>query len=303
MSDTMFDDDEVVPAPVELEKERVESEVIESESFESTEPEVGEEHEVKPVEKPWQKNKVPEHIPYDRFREVNEKKRVAEEKLAEYEAKLAAYESAQNKTKSIETVDELSNLLQGGEIDLSTYNREVIKLAQKEFRQELELEKERDRIVKIEKDIQDSFNDKVTKATDRYPDIKEAVEHLSQYANYIPAEVRYAMLTDDNVADVIYEIASDEELLKFVLTANPIDVHRKIARISAKYDKREEIIEERPAPVAFKPKVPVAPMPSRVPTTPGSSKRTYSAQEIDKNVSWKNWNQALKEGRLGDNMM
>lgn len=303
MSDNMLDDaDEIISAPVETEV--VESEVIEQESFNSPEPEIDEEEkEVKPVEKPWQKNKVPEHIPYDRFREVNEKKRIAEEKLSEYEAKLAAYEASQNKTKSIENVDELSELLTNGEIDLPTYNREILKLAQKEFRQELEIEKEKERIAKIEKDIMDSFNDKITKAIERYPDIKDAVSHLDQYAKYIPSEVRYALVSDDNLADVIYEIASDEELLKFVLTANPIDVHRKIARISAKYDKREEIVEERPAPVAFKPKVPVAPMPSRVPTTPGSSRRTYSASEIDKNVSWKNFNQALKEGRLGDNML
>lgn len=259
----------------------VQEELVETVIEETVEQEEGAEEvieqETKPVEKPWQKNKVPEHIPYQRFKEVNEEKRQAQEKLAEYEKKLAEFESSQNKTKSIENIDELVNLLTTEQIDTDTYTRELVKIVQKEVRKEAEVEKEKERIGKIKSDIINTFNDKVAKASEKYPDIKDAVDHVAQYEKYIPAEVQFALLTDDNSADIMYEIASDEELLKFILTAHPIDVQRKLGRLSAKYDK-QPVKESMPEPTSFRPKV--AASPKTVNAAPAGRVRKYSDSEI-----------------------
>lgn len=195
----------------------VESEV--SESVESNENNESESHEEqKEVERPWKK-KEPESIPYNRFREVNEERKELERRLSEYETRLKSFEESKAKVSEINSIEDLNAKM--SELSIEEYNSHLISLARKQFEQEQERHQEQERIQKFEKDLNDNFVAKIEKSSKSNPEIREAVDYLGQYANRIPPQTRYALLTDDNAGEVIFEIATTPELLNFVMTAYP----------------------------------------------------------------------------------
>lgn len=280
----------------EVEQENYETpDVDENESgSESDETETEQvEPKVEEKEYPWKEKKTPEQIPYGRFKEVNERKKELETRLAEYETRLRSFEESQNKVKEIGSVEELNAAM--SELSIEEYNAHLINLARKSFEAEQSKKEEKSRIEKIETDIREAVSSKIEKAQERIPEIKEAVTYLNQYADYISPEARYAMLTDDNAAEVMFEIATDAALLEFIIKANPIDVQRKIARISAKYDNAP--IVNKPAKVeAFVPKTPVG-SPKTAGNMAAPGKRKYSDSEVAK-MTGAEYRKAKTEGRI-----
>lgn len=276
---------------IELEEivEPLETEVVEQESNE-TEQEVQE--EVIP-ERPWKKEKtVPDTIPYSRFSEVNAEKRILERQLAEYEQKFSKYSQLEEKTKEITSVDELTSKI--GEMDINEYTQTLLKIARNNFEEDNRKVQETARIQKIEKDISDNFVAKLEVAAKKNPEIKDAAEYLSvNYMSQIRPEVRYAMVTDDNAPEVLFEIATDADLLNFICNANPIDAARKIARISAKYDNVQAQVK-KPAE-AFVPKsTPTgSPRVQGMPTTG----RKLRDEDIAK-LSMSDYAKAKRDGRV-----
>jgi len=199
-----------------------------SENVENSEVET----EVKKEEyKPWKK--IPETIPYNRFsekvQEVNEYKK----KLEEFQKQLDSYRNTEEKVKTIESIEDLDiNDFQ----DLKDYNRAFAQVFRKELQKEQEIIEERTKVERIEKEIFTTFQDKITKAVSRNPEVNDALNYVNQFAERIPAETRYALLTDENAADIIYEIATTEGLLEALTKMNPLDAARKLGKISSKYD-------------------------------------------------------------------
>lgn len=271
--------------PIESEvTETYESPEVESESTEN-------EVEEKPVERPWRK-KEPESIPYNRFREVNEERKELERRLSEYETRLKSFEESKAKVSEINSIEDLNAKM--SELSIEEYNSHLITLARKQFEQETEKRQEQERIQKFEKDLNDNFMSKVERASKSNPEVKDAVEYLGQYAQRIPPQTRYAMLTDDNAGEVIFEIATNPELLNFVMTANPIDVARKIAKLSSKYDNASQNSTNEPVQ-AFVPKSVGSPKTST--SSPAPGKRKYSDAEIAK-MSSADYRKAKADGRI-----
>lgn len=283
----------------EFENSNVESEVVEhndivesevSESVESNEAAEVEVPEEKPVERPWKK-KEPESIPYNRFREVNEERKELERRLSEYESRLKSFEESKAKVSEINSIEDLNAKM--SELSIEEYNSHLITLARKQFELEAEKRQEQERIKKFEKDLNDNFMTKIERSAKTNPEIREAVEYLGQYAQRIPAQTRYALLTDDNTAEVIFEIATTPELLNFIISSNPIDSARKIAKLSSKYDNQSS--SESTSIQAFVPKSSLSPKTSQASPAPG--KRKYSDAEIAK-MSSADYRKAKAEGRI-----
>lgn len=267
----------------------VESEVSESESNENNESESHEEQ--KEVERPWKK-KEPESIPYNRFREVNEERKELERRLSEYESRLKSFEETKAKVSEINSIEDLNAKM--SELSIEEYNSHLITLARKQFEQEQEKRQEQERIQKFEKDLNDNFVAKIEKSSKSNPEIREAVDYLGQYATRIPPQTRYALLTDDNAGEVIFEIATTPDLLNFVMTANPIDVARKIAKLSSKYDNVSQNSTNETVQ-AYVPKSSLSPKTSQASPAPG--KRKYSDAEIAK-MSSADYRKAKADGRI-----
>lgn len=264
----------------------VESEV--AESVESNETEVPEE---KPADRPWKKRE-PDSIPYNRFKEVNDERRELERRLSEYESRLKSFEETKAKISEINSIEDLNSKM--SELSIEEYNSHLITLARKQFVQEQEKRQEQERIQKFEKDLNDNFVAKIEKSSKSNPEIREAVDYLGQYANRIPPQTRYALLTDDNAGEVIFEIATTPELLNFVMTANPIDVARKIAKLSSKYDNVSQNSTNETVQ-AYVPKSSLSPKTSQASPAPG--KRKYSDAEIAK-MSSADYRKAKADGRI-----
>lgn len=195
------------------------------------------EPEQKPAEeyKPWKKSPVPETIPYQRFSEVVSERKQLEERLAQKEKELEEY----YKTKKIVDGMDLSDI----DPDQQTIEEVLQKVAIKvktQVQAETAKAEEAKRISEIETRIADEFTKKVEKASAKNPEITEAVKYINTFAQHMPKETRYALVTDDNVGEVLYDIATTEGLLEQILRMNPIDAARKIAKISAKYDSQDD---------------------------------------------------------------
>lgn len=195
------------------------------------------EEQVKEEYKPWKEKKVPETIPYNRFSEVNAQRKAAEERTAELERELASMRSITEKTKTIESIDDLD--INDFE-DIKEYQKALITVAHKEFEKENSKKEDARRIQEIEQNITKEFLGKVERSAAKNPEIKDAAEYIGQFAAHIPAQTRYALLTEDNPGEVIHEIVTTPGLLEQIVKMNPLDAARKIAKMSAKYDNVQE---------------------------------------------------------------
>lgn len=220
----------------EVENDIVENENVEVDTNEENSENIETQVEEKKEEfKPW-KNKTPEYIPYNRFsekvREANEYK----ERLAQYEKELAEFKNVKDKVSKIESVDDLNI---DDFTDMKEYQKALVQVAQKEFERDMQRRDHERQIRETEEKIITTFGQSVERAAKLNPEIKEAIEYAGQFTQYIPAETRYALLTDEYGPEVINEIVTTPGMLESIIKMNPIDAGRKIGRMSAKYEKME----------------------------------------------------------------
>lgn len=199
------------------------------------------EEQVKEEYKPWKEKKVPETIPYNRFSEVNAQKKAAEERAQELERELAQYKETKDNIKKYKTpkdvkIDEFEDL----DKFFETRDEIVINNTIERYKQELEIENEKKRTQEIQDKILNELSSKLQKAVEKNPEIKHAVEYIDKFAAYLPPETRYALVTEDNPGEVMYEIATTPGLLEQLMKMHYVDAGRKIAKMSAKYDNIQE---------------------------------------------------------------
>lgn len=223
--------EEMNEVEVEIEVESNDVEVEKNEVPEIKEPE---------VKKPWEKvEDKEEKIPYSRFKEVNEEKKLYKEKLEQYERELNDLrEKVEPKKKEIEDPDELDpNDYETVKEYLAARDKVQGEKIQKQFLERMERQQAEKEVKEVETKIATEFNERATKASETNPDIIPAIQYIERFAEHIPAQVRYALLTDENSADLCYAIATDEEFLKLVVQGNPIEAIRKMSKWSAKFEK------------------------------------------------------------------
>lgn len=259
----------------------------EGESEESEETKEGETE--KKDEQPKHENRVNKRI-----RELNEAKKQAESRAAQLESKL----------REIETRKEAIDKLADGEMPdpnkFETMQDYVNALAEAKVKaalklnQQEQLKQEQESAAKAyEQEVGSSFEQKVQLAAQANPDLPKAVEHLNKLAQYIPLEVRHALITDENAAQLAWDIATNQELLDYVMKQNPINSIKVLAKLSAKYDpvddKAETVISTVASgkPIAF---TPTAKQPPKVPNVPKSGAGNKSSDNMSPAQYWKAYN-------------
>ena len=208
----------------------VEQEVVETEVTETP---------VIEVEKPWKKEKEVEEqaIPYSRFKEVNESKKMYQERVEQYEKELAELrEKVTPKKKEIEDPDELDpNDFDTVKDYLKARDRVQEEKIQKAFMERMENARIQKANEEYQAKIVSDFQKNVEEAVKYNPEVVEAIQYIEKYAEKINPHVRRALLTDDHAADLCYEIATNKDLLKLVIDGDPIDAVRAMTKWSAKF--------------------------------------------------------------------
>lgn len=259
----------------------------EGESEESEEAKEGETE--KKDEQPKHENRVNKRI-----RELNEAKKQAESRAAQLESKL----------REIETRKEAIDKLADGEMPdpnkFETMQDYVNALAEAKVKaalklnQQEQLKQEQESAAKAyEQEVGSSFEQKVQLAAQANPDLPKAVEHLNKLAQYIPPEVRHALITDENAAQLAWDIATNQELLDYVMKQNPINSIKVLAKLSAKYDPVDDKANTATStvasgkPIAF---TPTAKQPPKVPSVPKSGAGNKSSDNMSPAQYWKAYN-------------
>ncbi len=267
-------------------------ESTESKEGEGEDSEEGEDGEKKPEEKQEQK---PESRANKRIRELNQAKKDAESRAAQLEAQLRQIEARKaeiDKLADGEKPDPSKFATMQEYLDALTEARVNAALKAAE-QNRLKAEQEHAENAYVQ-EIAGSFEQKVQIAAQANPDLPKAVEHLNKIAQYIPVEVRHALLTDENAAQLAWEIATNQELLDYVCAQNPVNSIKVLAKLSARYD-----VDEAPAksatsaptkPTAFTP----AKQAPKVPNVPKSGTGTNASNQLTGKKYW----EALKAGKI-----
>jgi hypothetical protein len=236
----------------------------------------------------------------ERIRELNEAKKQAESKAAQLEDRIRAIEARSAEIDKLadgempdaskfETLQDYVNALAEAKV------KAALKLNQQE-----QLKNERETAAKAyEQEIGSSFEQKVQIAAQANPDLPKAVEHLNKLAQHIPIEVRHALITDENAAQLAWDIATNQELLDYVMMQNPINSIKVLAKLSAKYDPVEDT-PSKAAPAAVAGNKPVAFTPSakQAPKLPNVPKSGASGNKNWDNMSPSQYWKAYRAGKV-----
>lgn len=237
----------------EVETKEVESQVQDTQV--ETKPEVQE----KPVvEKPWTK-KEPDHIPYNRFKEVNERAKEAERRAEELERRMQEIEAANKKPElpEIKSVDDISPEQfkdADGNVDAYAWMRAREQYIQehtlKEFESRMAANRQREEQARQEAEIRNSFDTKLAKAAEVDPEIIEAANWFgNKYGAKLPPQIRYAIVTDENAPELIMHLCTDgSNIMDMMEQGQYIDAMREMTKWSARYERKAKV----EAPVADK---------------------------------------------------
>ena len=230
-------------------------------------------------EKPRRKG-PPEHIPYSRFQEVNNKWKDSQARLKELEDKVAKYEP------KVEPIDPDS-------IDPRQYKsvEEFRKAHGDLVRASLRATLKAEADARVEAVRQEQYFTKLTQdfasradnIIKERPEVAKSMETLGSIAKVLPPHVRMELLQDDNGPLLAHDILNDDDLYDIVTSGTEREAIRALQKRSAKWDvireskggdekpeggRREETPSHRPEP----PRIPKA-------TPKGDVKDTLSGQE------------------------
>lgn len=228
--------------------------------------------EPKAEEKP-RKRGPPGHIPYDRFKEVNDKMRAYEAQLAEYQAK---------DQKAM-----LDNLPDPDSIDPRAYKSkdEYVKAVKDAIsareRVLVKIELEQAEVKKTQKNYEKSLVDNFTRSVDIAvainPEIEKSVTWIGSIAASINPAIREALMSEEHAAELCHDLANDDEFAEKVLNAkNPIIAIRELSRRGLQHEKEAAKGAETQTPKPVEKPKPEAP---RVPrATPGGNAEIYKTK-------------------------
>lgn len=228
-------------------------------------PEVVEEKE---VFKPWlKKQEEPKEqvIPYSRFKEINDEKKAYQSKVEEYEAKLAEYEK---KNKKLEAITDPDQLDPENYTDFKEYlkARDEVVLNQVEKRT---IERQQREVFEAKQaEVVNNYVKNVSESIAKNPEIKDAVEFVSnlEASGKINPHIISEIMLDENAAELIYDIATNQELLEEMLGGNPTDFIRKMHKMSARIDKATRYATNQQANTPVKQSEPVVALTKNYPT-------------------------------------
>lgn len=192
--------------------------------------------------------KVPTHIPYDRFKQVNEERNQFFD-----DARTAA---AQIKELQAQ-IDKLSNVPDPDDINPDDFDSPKAYLAarDKALAAKIRAENQADFAAKEQERLQER---QLQEIGQRYmtnlqahaaenPDVLRANEFFDAYAENVDPVVGRELLSDPNVGHVMVRLATNQELLTQFFRADPAAAIRLINRVSARIDAERELTPKQAA--------------------------------------------------------
>lgn len=285
------------------ENTEIQTETVETQAPENTDQEtqVNASESQKPaVERPWNK-KEPDPIPFHRFQEVNNAKRDADRRIAEYEARLAAYEAEKNNPKipEIKDVDDIKPeqfTREDGSVDNYAWMRAREKFIQEKtletFEQRIAAQRQAEDAKRQETELAQSFVGRLEESAKSNPEVKEAAKWFSaNYGPQLPPQVRYAIITDENAPELIMHLCTEgTDIMDMFRQGDHLNAIRAMSRWSAKYTREAPESNESnsgdesgaPVPPKFSGNKPV------IPTVKGGKGGTKRVEDMSKE-EYKAW--------------
>lgn len=202
------------------------------------------ESEEQPVEQPpkfkaWEKaRQKPTHIPYERFHEVNSEKVALRTELEQTRARLAELESKSTEIAKVVEPEDLDPADFGSAAEyLAARDKALLAKAHQTWEQSQAEKQQQQALSQHIEVVGQTFTKNVNEAIARNPEIAEAKEFFDTYANQLHPQVAYELMIDENVGELMYDIATDQDLLAQVFRGNPADVVRMLHKMSAKIDR------------------------------------------------------------------
>lgn len=214
-------------------------------------PEVPDEPET-PAYRAWEteeakEKELPQHIPYNRFKEVNDERKTYLTRLEEAESKLAQYQEREEQVKKIKSPDDIKI---ENYTDPALYLKDLTEATKYQAVLEVEeRQRERDRQKAIDDKVKATnnlFTTNVNEAVKRNPDIKNAHAWFDKVADNIHPVVAYELMIDENVGELMYDIATNQDLVNEMFTSDPQSFIRKLHKMSARINREERYSGERP---------------------------------------------------------
>lgn len=207
--------------------------------------------------KPWKKG-PPQHVPYDRFSEVNNRAKTAEQRAAELEARLAAIEAAQKPAEpapkgpvepDIADYDDFAQYQAARDKYLETKFRGVVET-------EFQTRQQQEQAARREQAMVSTFRERVAEAQKSIPDLQEALGYLARFGEYIHPRIQEVLFSHENGPELAYHIAGNEDLLRKTIE-DPISALVEFGRFrpsDAGYRAPAEDAEVPPTPAPPVPK-------------------------------------------------
>ena len=210
----------------------------ESESDETTEGDTPPAEE-KPKFKAWERaRQKPTHIPYERFHEVNTEKVQLRSELEQTRARLAELESKSTEIAKVVEPEDLDPADFGSAAEyLAARDKALLAKAHQTWEQSQAEKQQQQALSQHIEVVGQTFTKNVNEAIARNPEIAEAKEFFDAYAGQLHPQIAYELMIDENVGELMYDIATDQDLLAQVFRGNPADVVRMLHKMSAKIDR------------------------------------------------------------------
>lgn len=243
------------------------SDEVESTATESDEGQEGDTPpaEEKPKFKAWERaRQKPTHIPYERFHEVNTEKVQLRSELEQTRARLAELEAKSTEIAKVVEPEDLdpADFASAAEY-LAARDKALLAKAHQTWEQS-QAERQQQQAMQQHIDaVGQTFTKNVSEAIARNPEIAEAKEFFDAYAAQLHPQVAYELMIDENVGELMYDIATDQDLLTQIFRGNPADAVRTLHKMSARINRDERYgnhggDDTVPAPMQRQPVVPQA---------------------------------------------
>jgi len=225
----------VVEETVETQPEKQETQVESQSNQETQENKETQNQETKKDEgfKPWKRSPEGTHIPYDRFKQVNDERKAYAAELEASKAKIAEYEAAQKKLEEIKDPDDINPADYADAKEyLKAYSAAVKANAIKETKNTIEAEMQQRQSQAHLQAVQSSYMEKYNKAAKEEPEVAQANDYLGQYADRLHPAILQELMSDDNSPHLVHAIVTNEKALRQLFEGNPIQTLKMIGKLS-----------------------------------------------------------------------
>ena len=186
--------------------------------------------------------KIPAHIPYDRFKQVNEERAQFFEdnkalggKIKELEAQIAKLQAVPDPEDldpdDFPTVKEY----------LAARDRASAVKIRADLKQELAQEEQQRLQEQQAQAVAQQYASNLERHTAEDPNVPRAKDFFDTYASMIDPEVGRELLSDPNVGHVMVRLATNKELLAKFFQSTPDQAIRLINRVSERIDAEREL--------------------------------------------------------------